>query len=152
MNDDKFIRNQIQKILQEKSKKEDGMGSRRGRLLVTVEDAARAKLSPQELLSNLGVKQAQGDKIEDKVFSVLEAAIANINSKDDLKGAFSGPVRSKNNNIIVRSGNASDEDTARYVGHILYAAHAAGLISDLDKTVKVDGRSGGALVQFENVQ
>jgi hypothetical protein len=152
MNDDKFIRKQIQKILQEKSKKQDNKGSRRGQLIVRVEDGARAKSSPQELLSNLGVTSAEGDSVEDKVFSVLETAIANINSKDDLKGAFLDPKRSKNNSIVVKSGKAPDEDTVRYVGHILYAAQSSGIISSLDKTVKVVGGDGGAVVQFEDSQ
>lgn len=153
MNNNDFIRKQIQKILQEDStKKGDGKKTRRGKLVVRVEDGALAKSSPQNLLSNLGVRSAKGKTIEEKVLNVLETAISNINNKDDLKGAFSSPVVKEDNSIVVKSGKAPDEDTVRYVGHILYAAQASGIISSLDKTVKVVGGDGGAVVQFEDSQ
>lgn len=153
MEDEKFIRKQIQKILNERNprRRRGSPGSDRGSpgvRRVPLEQGALAQENPRELIRKLNIRSASGNTSQEKVLSVLTSAISTLRSNDELKDAFSG-VSDEGDYIMIQKGDIPTSEAVKYVNHILIAAEEAGVLSRLDKPVIATEKDGEAVVLFE---
>jgi len=148
MKEEQFIRNQIQKILSERGRRRSGNRST-GVRRVPLERGALASSDPEALVSKLGIRSASGRTTEQKVLSVLSAAIDKLKSTEGLEGAFQD-ASLDDGYIVIEKGDISSGEAQTYINHILIAAESAGVLSGLDKPVIVSQKDREVVVLFES--
>lgn len=145
MASEEFIRNQIRKIIAADILIEAGgtpgvtRGSvGRGRIKDQITRAgALAKEKPQDLMRSLGVRSAAGSTTEEKVMDIVKKSMM---TADVMKEAYTGAqwrTTPDNKKFIQLNSSISPRDAAYYMLHVLTGALNAGLLSDLDKEVRV---------------
>jgi PAB1-binding protein PBP1 len=163
MADEKFIREQIRRILIEKAKSEDsskkagiskakpGRGRVKGEISAA---AALANKDPQKLMKKLKIESADGDTTAKKVASILKRAVKTLKSTEGLQTAYDSVEvvnTEKENYINIIPKELSPRDAMLYMNHTLVGAVNAGILTGLDKVVDLVREGDKVVVKFSDV-
>lgn len=151
MSNEKFIREQIKKILAEKSAPQSDQrpvrGSRKNLNPPKVSrKGALAEVNPVELIKKLKITGARGKTPIERTASVLNIAVRALREIDELKGVY-GSVAEDKGKLRVPSGALSSDDALEYINHILVASKSAGILTD-DVGTSIDGSD--IVIEFDN--
>lgn len=174
MTDENFIRNQIRRILVEKSKsdandaesdsrdeKNKTKGSiakvkpGRGRVKAEIREAeALANADPGALMTKLKINSAPGNTTLQKVAFVLNRAITTLKSTKGLETAYDRVAQMKSADGVdylqIIPKDLSPRDALLYMNHTLVGAVNAGILSELDKLVVPEIKGGKVIVKFQD--
>ena len=138
MSNEKFIREQIRKILTEKrAPQSEQRPARRSRKPKVSLKGALAEVKPNELIKKLKINSAQGKTPIERTASVLNIAIRSLREIDELEGVY-GNVAQDEGKLKVPSGALSSDEAPEYINHILVASKSAGILTD-DVGTLIDG-------------
>lgn len=168
MTDEKFIRNQIRRILSEKAKSDaetDDSKSKggiakvkpgRGRVKAEIREAeALANSNPQALMTKLKISSAPGDTTLKKVAFVLNRAINTLKTVKGLETAYDriAQMQTAEGEIYLQiiPQDLSRRDALLYMNHTLVGAVNAGILTNLDKLVVPEIKGDKAVVNFQDI-
>lgn len=175
MADVKFIRDQIRRILSEKTeaasetpdepapsdkKKEKGGLAKvkpgRGRVKAEIQEAeALANSDPKKLMKRLKIDSAPGDSTPKKVAYILKRAVNTLKSTKGLEQAYSdiSLMQTEEGDLYVRiiPNKLKPRDALLYMNHTLVGAVNSGILAGLDMIVVPELDGGKPVVNFRSV-
>jgi hypothetical protein len=151
MSSEKFIRDQIRRILTEKrDSQSEQRPKRRSRKNLSSPkislSGALAEVKPAELIKKLKITGAEGKNPIERTASVLNIAIRALREIDELKRVY-GSVAEDEGKIRVPSGALSSAEALEYINHILIASKSAGILTDGVGT-SIDGSD--VVIEFDD--